>query len=156
MNYRDETEFENHLRDLIRNNICQDNENIIVLDSQNVADIIICKNGNNKGIYFLEVKHLKPSMNRLGVGGAIGKGFQPEILIKEIDYFEDNLLWVLYSEIHENSNIIVINSEKLRSDYAQGDSIGFKYNGIKQSVFDSEASLSDIEFIGFLKQWLNI
>ena len=108
MKFKNEAEFERHLRNLIQVNICASDANLLILDNKNIADIIICKNGNNAGIFFIEVKHLKPTDGRLGFGSAKGAGFQPEILGKRPKYLESNLIWDLYSDKHENNNIVVL------------------------------------------------
>ncbi len=68
MRFPDETQFENHLRQLINQKICSANVDIVVMENKNLADIVIFRNGQSLGIFFIEVKHLKPSMGRLGFG----------------------------------------------------------------------------------------
>jgi len=154
--YVNEQEFENHLRDLISINICAIHDDIVILDNKNIADIVICKNGDDQALFFIEVKHLKPSMGRLGFGGKDGRGYQPEILTKRPDYFESNLLWAMYSEMHDdNDGIVLITTEQLCGSYLQGGVVGEKYNGIKQDIFTREEGLSDEDFIDSIRAWLN-
>jgi hypothetical protein len=154
--YATEQEFENHLRCLISTYICANDQNVILLDSKKIADIVISKNGDDPGLYFIEVKHLKSNMGRLGIGGINGSGYQPEILTKRPDYLESNLRWAMYSEKHdENNGIVFVTTEKLINSYLQGGQVGEKYNGIKQDIFIHETGLSDIEFISSIKKWLN-
>jgi len=155
MRFQDETQFENHLRELINQKICSANADVIVMESKNLADIVICRNGLSPAIFFIEVKHLKPSMGRLGFGGVNGSGFQPEILTKRPEYLEKNLIWVLYSETHENNDgIVILTSEELCNDFLQGNSIGDKYNGIKKSLFNTRDGVMDEQFITYVNSWL--
>jgi len=153
--YVNEQEFENHLRNLISTKICTTHNDIVILDNKNIADIVICKNGDNQALYFIEVKHLKINMGRLGIGGKDGRGYQPEILTKRPDYFESNLLWAMYSEKHDNNGIVLVTSEQLCKSYLQGDEVGEKHNGIKQDIFAKEKGLSDEGFIDSILTWLN-
>jgi len=156
MRFTDEIQFENHLRELINQQICSSNNDIVVFENKNLADIVICKNNETSGIYFIEVKHLKPRMGRLGFGGRNGSGFQPEILKKRPKYLESNLIWVLYSEVHENNDgIVVLTSKELCDDFLQGGSVADKYNGIQQNVFDRKDGITDEKFIEYISKWLN-
>jgi hypothetical protein len=156
LRFANEQAFEKHLRNLIHEGICIQNPGIVVLENQNLADIVICKNVGATGIFFIEVKHLKPSMNRLGIGGKKGSGYQPELITKRPQYLESNLRWALYSETHKNNNIILITTEQLCTSYLQGDEVSEKYNGIKQDIFFKENGFSDSEFISNIKSWLCI
>lgn len=126
----------------------------MLLDNKNLADIVICKNTGATGIYFLEVKHLKPNMGRLGFGGKSGTGFQPEILTKRPQYLESNLRWAMYSESHDNDGIVFISSKKLCDSYLQGGSVGEKYNGIRQDIFNQEPGLTDDQFVHEMRSWV--
>lgn len=154
--FNKEDEFEKHLRNLITQKICAINPSIIMFDNKNLADIVICKNEGATGIFFIEVKHLKPSMGRLGIGGKNGTGYQPEIVSKRPEYLESNLRWALYSETHENNDgIIFISTEQLCSSYLQGNEVSLKYNGIKQDIFNQEQGLSDDHFIELVRNWID-
>ncbi|WP_297573622.1 hypothetical protein [uncultured Deefgea sp.] len=153
--FKNEQELEIHLRSLITEQICNMQEGIVLLENKNIADIVICKNHGATGLYFIEVKHLKPNMGRLGIGGKNGSGYQPEIITKRPAYLESNLRWALYSETHTNNNgVVLITTEQLCRTYLQGDKVGQKYNGIKQDIFNKERGLSDEEFISEIKSWL--
>ena len=155
MTYTNESDFENYLRTIIKNNIINSNDELILLDNKNLADILICRNGDNPKLFFIEVKLEQESNGRLGFGGKEGSGFQPEILTKRPDYLESNLCWVLFSnDYNEDSNIIMIDSSTLISKYLSGGTVGRKYNGIKKSIFNDEASFSELEFIQKLTVWL--
>ncbi len=156
MSFINEAEFEEHLRELISTQICDLNEDFLIFESKNLADIVICKNGEESGIYFIEVKHLKPGMGRLGFGGKNGTGFQPEILTKRPKYLEKNLIWVLYSDIHDNNDgIVILSSEELCNRYLSGDTVGEKYNGIKKNLFNEKPGLTDDQFVSYLNAWLS-
>ena len=156
LRFANEQAFEKYLRDLIHEHICKRNPGVVILDNQNLADIVICKNTGATGIFFIEVKHLKPSMNRLGIGGKQGTGYQPEIITKRPQYLESNLRWALYSEAHVNDKFIFITTEQLCATYLQGNEVGEKYNGIKQDIFIKETGLSDEQFISSVQSWLCI
>jgi len=95
-------------------------------------------------------------MNRLGIGGKQGTGYQPEIITKRPQYLESNLRWALYSEAHVNDKFIFITTEQLCATYLQGNEVGEKYNGIKQDIFIKETGLSDEQFISSVQSWLCI
>lgn len=155
MRFSNETEFENFLRNLIKENIVEIDDQFIVFENKNLADIVIFRNGENPAIFFVEVKHNKETMNRLGVGGRNGSGYQPEILKKRPDYLESHLTWVLYSEEHDNEGIVMVNSKTLTENYISGGIVGDKYNGINKQIFQNETGLDEVQFIEKLTDWLN-
>ena len=156
MQFSSESELENHLRKLISEAICNIDQNILMLESKTLSDIIICRNGQDPCIKFIEIKHLKENMGRLGVGGKNGIGFQPEVLKRQPTYFETNLIWILFSEKHEfNSEYLIETTKDLNKMYAQGGRIGNKYNGIKQSIFGERKKYTETELVEYLKCWVN-
>jgi len=136
--YRSKTElvFENHIRDIIQSKIIGSKNYFTLLDSKNVADIIICRNIIIPKIYFIEVKHYSNKKGRIGFGDANGTGFQPEILRKRPKYFEDNLIWVFQKE--NQKDFYVLNNEEI-IEYISGGKIGDiggKQNNFQSKIFD--------------------
>jgi len=147
-----ESTFENHLRGLISREIIVENNELYLLDSKDVVDIIICRNGLRPALFFIEVKYQLESSGRWGIGGELGSGFQPEILIERPAYFESNLRWVMGSE--KNDNYYFVDNTTVL-DYAQGGAIGRKYNGIRKEFLNEVTPLNVSQLIQNIKAWIN-
>jgi len=89
MKFLDESEMEGYIYSLIKNKILPYRRDLIMFENKKVADVVICKNGKNPKIFFLELKHHKPAHGRLAFGSRAGKGFQPEIVKGNILIFHD-------------------------------------------------------------------
>jgi hypothetical protein len=145
--------FENHIRKIINTKIIGTKKNFTLLDSKNVADIIICRNINIAKIFFIEVKHYSPAkrIGGVGFGDGEGKGFQPEILIKRPVYFENNLIWV-FGQVNDDNYYILNNEDSLK--YIMGGKIGYKQNNFQRKLFDEIKQLNENEFINWIENWL--
>jgi hypothetical protein len=148
---KNESLVENRIREIIKNKIIGNNNYFTLLESKNVADIIICRNIIIPKIYFIEVKHYSSKKGRIGFGDANGKGFQPEILIQRPKYLEDNLIWVFQKE-NEKKYYILDNNECMK--YISGGSIGVKQNNFQPKLFDNNRALNENEFIAKIEDWL--
>ena len=88
MTFTNEHELEDHLRALIMDQIVIDHPEIFVLENKIAADIVICRNGERPSLFFIETKLFNQKSNRLGIETGKGKGYQPEIIARNLDYFE--------------------------------------------------------------------
>ena len=146
--------FENHIREIIQNSIIGSKDYFTLLDSKNVADIIICRNIIITKIFFIEVKHYSSKKGRIGFGDAIGAGFQPEILRKRPKYFEENLIWVFQNESHKK--YYVLRNEDCVKYISGGviGEVGGKQNNFQSKLFDHIKPFNKIEFINWMENWL--
>jgi hypothetical protein len=145
--------IEGRIRTIINQNIIGEKESFTLMDSKNVADIIVCRNTNIPKIFFIEVKHYSDTNGRIGFGDSNGTGFQPEILTKRSQYFEDNLVWIFQKENDDDYYYILNNNDCLK--YVSGGTIGRKQNNFQPRLFDEIKPLSEKEFINWLKNWLS-
>ena len=154
MEIENEIIVENRIRELIKNKIIGNKDYFTILDSKNVADIIICRNIIIPKIFFLEIKHYSDKKGRIGFGDANGGGFQPEILRKRPKYLEDNLLWIFQKE--NNKKYYVLNNKECM-EYISGGiigEIGGKQNNFQSKLFENIKALNENEFIEKLEEWL--
>jgi hypothetical protein len=54
-----ETDFENHIRKDILNDIISENQSYKLFNFKKAVDVLIAKNGANPDLYFLEIKYHK-------------------------------------------------------------------------------------------------
>ncbi len=149
-----ETEFENHIRKIISEQIITDNSDFHILKNKKAVDMIICKEDNDfPSLYFIEIKYHKNNHGRLGIGQGKGKGFQPEILSKRPSYFENNLRWIIGSENSEN--YFFLNNTELLTFIKDG-IIEQKYNNIQKRIFKTAVAHRKEELIEKIKLWLKI
>jgi hypothetical protein len=146
-----ESLIENHIRKIINDNILCGKNDFTLLDSKIVADIIICRNIVVLKIFFIEVKHYSGKNGRIGFGNSNGTGFQPEILIKRPQYFEDNLIWTFQNE-NDDSYYILKNEDCIK--YVMGDNIGKKQNNFREKLFENIKPLSEKEYLDWIGKWL--
>src|SRR5262249_25800011 len=100
MTHTTESEFEAHVRELIRRHATAHDPAFHALRNKKAVDIIICKDSPPPQLFFLEIKFHRDHHGRLGFGGSKGGGFQPEIVGSRPAYFETHLRWILASESH--------------------------------------------------------
>ena len=146
-----ENTVENHIREIISNKIIGIKNHFTLLDSKNVADIIICRNIIIPKIFFIEVKHYSKKKGRIGFGDASGAGFQPEILTKRPKYLEENLIWVFQKE-NDKKYYVAYSNECIK--YVSGGLTGKKNNNFQLKIFDHIKSYNEKDFISFLEDWL--
>jgi hypothetical protein len=149
-----EIDFENHIREIISNKIIGSKDNFTLLDSKNVADIIICRNIIIPKVFFIEVKHYSNKNGRIGFGDANGYGFQPEILRKRPKYFEDSLIWTFQKE-NDDKYYVLNNSNCIK--YISGGEIGKvggKQNNFQSKLFDNINPMDENEFLKWIENWL--
>ena len=146
-NILSEPEFETHIRSIIQYEIINKYSEFVLLDNKKAVDIMFARNSNPPKIYFLELKYLKKD-DRTGIGQTKGRGFQPEILSKKIDYFEVNLRWIIGNENSEEC--LFLSNQEVRK-YLMGKGIKKKQNNLKKSVFKSEQTLNDKSLINAIK-----
>lgn len=151
MAFENERHLESYIRNLIEKNICSENPSIMLLKNKKAVDILICKNNPNPELFFLEIKYHINTHGRLGFGSSSGGGFQPEILLRRPDYFENNLRWILAIE---NNNQFFFLSNKEILEYISGDKIGEKFNNIKKKLFVEMPSFTEAELVRELQRWI--
>jgi len=148
-----ENDFEDRIRSIINTDIIPTNSNLIMLTNQKGNDILVCRNGDNPALFFIEVKYYNSSHGRLGIGHANGLGFQPEILQKKIKYFEENTKWILGTI--DNEYYYTASNEEIRSKYLSGGSIDFKQNNIQTKIFSEIKELKRTDLVSELMNWFN-
>ena len=138
LSFRKEEEFRDWLLNNIQNRINIENLNFRVLESKNVVDIIICRESKYFPILiFIEVKLYKKNSDRIGIGDSMGKGFQPEILSRNLNYFNKYLRWVLIDEDRQ----CVFTSSKTIKRYLGGGKVNLgQQNNISPRIFKDEKS----------------
>lgn len=151
MKFTNELQFENYIRELIQNHVTEKDKDTYALLNKKAVDIIICKDKPVPKLFFIEVKYHVNKHGRLGFGSGSGGGFQPEILSKRPQYFEENLRWVISAE--DSDEIIFISNDTLLR-YISGGRIGHKFNNIQKKIFTQEKGLTEKEFIEVLTDWL--
>lgn len=149
-----EKAFEAQIRSLIIDNILTERSDLMIMDSKKAVDILICKNGAEPALFFLEVKFHKLSHGRLGFGSSGGIGFQPEILKKQPEYFARNMRWIIGHEKHGLGRFILLNNRDL-ANYVAGGVVGTKFNNIQARIFDQATWLSETELIRELQAWIS-
>lgn len=155
LTYQNESDFEAHVRTLITDYVTKPFPSIYALKNKKAVDILICKDGPQPALYFIEVKYHQTAHGRLGFGSRNGGGFQPEILSTRPAYFERNLRWVLGSEKHEPGKFLFLPSEVIRK-YVAGGEVGEKFNNIQKRIFVAECWLEEMEFVEQLRHWLGV
>lgn len=151
--FNSETEFEVYLRELIQSKICSNSPDLQLFKNKKAVDILICRNGKNPKLFFIEVKFHKKSHGRMGFGGTRGSGFQPEIVETKPDYFEDNLRWILGSEDDNKTNMQLVSSNVIRQ-YLSGGKVGVKHNNIQKKIFNEMQGFDEDGLVIELKAWL--
>lgn len=146
-----EAHFEAHLRELIRSRIIDKHADLVLFEHKDVVDMLICRNGPDPAMFYIEIKYQKESSGRWSLGGQNGSGYQPEILRLRPEYLERNLRWILGSELYEDYYLVDNNT---LMDYLQGDEIADKYNGIKKEILRSVNGISFDTLISQLEGWL--
>ena len=147
-----ENHFEVRIRDIINTDIISVSNNFIMLNNQKGNDILICRNGENPALFFIEVKYYNKSHGRLGIGHGNGAGFQPEILQKKVNYFEKNTRWIL-GNIDDEFYYIATNDE-IRN-YLSGGIIDYKQNNIQTKIFSEVKKLKRNELVNELLIFFN-
>ncbi len=152
MTFDTEKDFEAHIRNLLTFHVIPENKDLVLFANKKAVDILICKNGLNPALYFIEVKYHKIKHGRLGFGHSKGGGFQPEILLKEPKYFETNLRWILGSE-DKHVYWFLTNSEVRK--YLSGGIISKKFNNIQAKMYKEVKALDENELLEALRRWLS-
>ncbi|WP_445360279.1 hypothetical protein ACJJIL_16895 [Microbulbifer sp. EKSA005] len=153
MEFENESEFESYLRGLIETRICPNNPDLVLFENKKAVDILICRNGENPALFFLEVKYHKQSHGRLAFGSSSGGGFQPEIISKAPDYFEANLMWLISGEGYSDNGVIFTSSSVIRN-YLSGGSVGEKFNNIQKKIFREINGYNEDELVNRIESWL--
>lgn len=153
MRFQNEAQLEGYIRKLITNRITKTNKNIYALKNKNAVDIIICRDGNDPALFFIEAKYHQKSHGRLGFGSRAGSGFQPEIVSRKPKYFENNLRWIIASEEYPDAGILFVDSEVIR-EYVSGGVVSQKFNNIQKRIFSEISGLEEKQLVSELTKWL--
>ena len=149
--YITEIQFEQHIRRLIDNQITAIHPHIYALDNKKAVDILVCRDGSNPALFFIEVKFHRLSHGRLGFGSGGGGGFQPEILTRLPAYFSKNLRWILASEQHPGE-ILLLTCDEAKG-YVSGGSIGSKFNNFQRRLWRDAPRLAEDVLADKLLDW---
>ncbi len=151
--FSSESALETYLRRIIHDYITTLDPRIYALDNKDIVDIVICKDGANPALYFIETKLYQPSHSRIHLGSNGGSGFQPEILTRSPDYLERKLRWVIGAK--GESGVVFVPNRTIRT-YASGGSIGNKHNNLQRKILDEQPRLSMDELGLKLQSWLRV
>ena len=155
MIFVNESDFEDHLREIIDSSITSKNPCIYTLENKAIGDIVIMRDGPSSAIFFLEVKYYQSANNRLGFGARRGTGIQPEILRRRPAYLESHFRWVLGSDTHSGDGYWFVTSEEIRQ-FTVGGYIGSKQNNIQEKLFRECPSIDEDRLVKQLKIWLSV
>lgn len=148
-------QFENEekLRDWLVNELRKkiEGDDFKVLDSKNVSDVLICKEGDHPLLLFIEIKLYKLSHSRIGIGNSQGKGFQPEILLKRPIYFDRYLRWLI---VHEAGQCVFLNNETVNKYLIRGHITEGQQNNINPNIFEEEESIGLENVAEEIIKWL--
>ena len=153
MIFANESDFENHLREIVDSRITSENPGVYALEYKTIGDIVIMRDDPSPAIFFLEIKYYQQAKGRLGIGASSGAGIQPEILNRRPVYLESHLRWVLGSDTHNGDGYWLVTSEKIRQ-FVAGGCIGKKQNNIQERLFRECTSLDENQLVEQLKRWL--
>lgn len=153
MQFQTEAQLGQYIRELIAKRITKKNKNIYALENKKVVDIVICRDGRNPALFFIEVKYHRNAHGRLGFGGEKGGGFQPEVLSIKPNYFERNLRWIMASEEFPNRGVLFLDSKTVRK-YISGGAVGQKFNNIQKRIFSEVDGYKREQLVGKLIEWL--
>lgn len=145
--------FEAELREIITTNILPKSNSLVLMESKKAVDILICKNGDRPQLYFIEVKFHRKHHGRLGFGSGAGIGFQPEILMKNPDYFHQNMRWIIGDDDHGLDGFLLLNNKQL-SAYLSGGSVGKKFNNIQKRLLREGEWINRDRLISELYEWM--
>jgi len=151
--YTSEYELETHLRNLIAQKITAKHPNIYALKNKKVVDIVLCRDGKQPAIFFLEVKLFQEKHGRLGIGMSKGGGYQPEIIERNARYLETHLRWIIVDGREPTASYLFIPSTIVKK-YLAGGGIGKKFNNIQLEIFKKENGLDENTLINELEKWL--
>jgi hypothetical protein len=151
MIFKNEKEFEAHIRHLITKHVLPLNKDLVLIRNKKAVDVLICRNGKKPALYFIEIKYHRINHGRLGTGHGKGGGIQPEILQLQPDYFKKQMRWILGSE--DKEGYWILSNWEIMQYVAKG-AIGEKYNNIQMKLFREKKPFTERQFIKELKGWL--
>lgn len=93
MKFRNEKEFETHIRELLMSEVATLDSGLTILDNKGVADILICREGFQPRIFFIELKYAKDMIEA-------SEGIQSEILLRNPSYMDNHFMWLIGSQEH--------------------------------------------------------
>lgn len=153
MKFVSEKEFEVHLRKHIISPLLKKHHAFYLMENKKAVDILICKNGIEPALFFIEVKYHRHNHGRLGFGHAKGGGFQPELLMKSPNYFQSNMRWILGVE-DQDGYLFMTNDEIVKS--VSNGKVEKKYNNIRTKIFKERTLLTSSELIAEITKWLGL
>jgi hypothetical protein len=114
------------LRDLIASSVTVRFPHIYAFENKKAVDILICRDEPSPALFFIEVKLFRRRHGRLGIGGARGRGFQPEILRRKPSYFETHLRWVI-ADSSKSTVMLLFLRTSILTKYMVGGSVEEKF-----------------------------
>lgn len=148
MKFHSEADMREHLKNKLKEKLPGDK--FTVLESKNVDDIVICRQGMNSAIFFLELKLY--TGERIGIGDSQGQGFQPEVVKKQPDYLSRHLAWILCDGRSEEPRYLFTDTATI-SKNIMGGKIGIKYNNIQHAIM-KDANLSESNLIEKIREFV--
>jgi hypothetical protein len=153
-NFENEKQVEVAVRELIKTQITGQNADVYALENKKVVDIVICRDGANPKVFFLETKLIRTNPStRNGIGGSKGTGFQPELLDRQPCYFEQHLRWALAREANSGNELALVESSYVRNFLAAG-ALGAKHNNIQRRILDEPIWVNADKFVEQMIHWL--
>ena len=154
MTFKDEKEFEAHVRNLITLNVASPSTNFRLLKANGIADIVICREGIHPAIYFIELKYESRSLSGQRNQINVTEGIQTEILKNRPDYMENHLMWLLGSQECEGGYWFI--SSKQLSAYITPNSANNNID--RETIFRGKASeqkMSEADLVKSLELWIS-
>ena len=146
MTFRDEEDFENHIRELLGSEIATPQRGFTILKNRGIADIIVCRE-SPQAVFFIEVKYAK------GTDGiTANEGIQSEILSTKPPYINDHFLWLIGSDRHDGQYWLLDSSELAEyvPNIKRNRSI---HNNISRKIF-GQGGLTRAELVNQLRECL--
>lgn len=144
MTFRDEEDFENHIRELLGSEIATPQRGFTILKNRGIADIIVCRE-SPQAVFFIEVKYAKDMI-------SVNEGMQSEILSTKPPYINDHFRWLIGSEKHDGQYWLLDSSELAKHvpNIKRNRSI---QNNISRRIF-WQGGLTKAKLANRLREWL--
>jgi len=153
MTFTDEHDLESHLRQLIKSQITTKHPYIYAFENKKAVDVVICRDGKEPAVFFLEVKLFQAKHGRLGIGTGGGTGYQPEIIARSPHYLETHLRWVIVDSRQTVPSFLFIPTS-IVAKYLSGKTISAKFNNIQLGIFRQVTAFSESQLIDEMSKWL--
>jgi hypothetical protein len=153
MKFSSERQLESYVRHLIETEITANHPHIYALESKKAVDVLICRDGEQPAVFFLEIKLFRQGHGRLGIGTGGGAGYQPEIVKCNPAYFEAHLRWIIVDGREPTAAFLFVPTSTVR-EYLAGGGIEKKFNNIQLKIFDEVTPFNEDALVDELRRWL--